>query len=395
MTRQQDDKTENNNQERAVSAYDEEAFDALIEADDETEIDEEPELSDFPTGAKDDDGETDIESNADLGDEEPQSEEESDDDEAEPDDARKVPDWIDKLPEDDKEKALNELLRLESEVDRIQARYESQSGQLKPTQRKVAKLEELVKRYSAAVKPGDDHEKRGKDLEAWIEKHGEDFPAEAEELRQAFTAYKSSVQELENDAKRYRETSAETDDFNVDRTIQRRLLERIDDNAAQISVDPRFQKYLSAHPEYAQQAQSPFAHDVVEVLDAFRRDTEWQPPMHADDFLTVNQMLTSPIFTSWSNAIGLKPEQVYAQDDIGQTKILHRFKVDLDLAHQASGDDNTDSTEQTDSGASRIAERRNRQRRDYSPAPRKTGTGGGKLGNLTGEDYFNSLELDD
>lgn len=380
---------------QAVTSYDEDAFNAMVDADDDTEIEVDPELSDHQTGAKDDDGNADISADANLNDE-PQQEPASTDegDKGEPENARKVPDWIDKLPEDDKEQALNELLRLETEVDRIQARYESQTGQLKPTQRKVAKLEELVRRYSAAAQPGKDHEKRGAELEAWIEKHGEDFPAEANELRQAFTAYKSSVKELESDAERYREARADTDDYNVDRTIQRRLLERIDDNAAQISVDPRFQHYLNSHPELAQQAQSPFAHDVVEVLDAFRKDTQWQPPMFSDDFITVNQMLTSPIFASWSNAIGLTAEHVQGQDSYGQAKILHHFKVDLDQAHRANGENSTDDNV-SGNEASKLAARRNRQRKDYSPAPRKTGTGGGKTGALTGEEYFDSLDLDD
>lgn len=377
------------------SQYDEDAFNQMIEDDEEANDDDEQELSDFPEGAEGNDGKADIDS-----DEQPEGKEakpdddqgsdtkaEKDDPESDKDDGPDLPAWIEALPEDQQEAAVTDFLKLHQDIERINARYESQSGQLKPTQRRLAKMEQIVKKFSTAMKPGDDIDARAKDLETWIEKHGEDFPDEAEDLRAAFDAYRTSISSVTEAA--INDSSAQGDDADgVDRSLQRRLLERMEDSAAQIALDPSFKAYLQQHPEHAAQAQSPFAHDVIEVIDAFRKDTNWQPPTRSENFQHVNQMLVSPLFSGWAQAIGLSSEQVQGFDAASQAKVFNQFKVDLDAAHADDGSDNEGGSE-----ASRLANKRNKRKMDHSPAARGTRTGGGKPTALRGEDYFNQLEV--
>ena len=129
--------------------YNEEAFDEMVGKDDNSSSDDEPELADFPAdkdkpeGTEEDDGKTDIESK-----EQPKGEGDSEDSEDQDDDLPEgidLPDWMAELPKEQHAKAVMDFLQLHEDIEKITARYESQSGQLKPTQRRLARMEELVR----------------------------------------------------------------------------------------------------------------------------------------------------------------------------------------------------------------------------------------------------------
>jgi len=356
------------------SPYDEEAFNKMVEG----ETEEQPKEPD-PEGAKEDDGEPDIKSEAKPKGEQESKDLDTDDPPKDKEDKPELPAWMEAIPEDQRDDAVTDFLRLHEDIEKISARYDAQHNQLKPTQQRLARVEERLKLISM-IKPGDDLSERSAKIDTWIEKHGEDFPDEAADLKASIDAYRKTVSTIEGDAEKYRST-LERDD-KVDQTKERDNLARMDADVGEINASPAFAEYLKQHPEHSAQVKSPYAHDVIEVVDKFREDTEWQPPMRSEDFLYVNQMLVSPVFEVWSRAIGLHGVENF--NDADQAKVFHQFKVDLDAANQ-DGSDNGDSE------AIKLKAQRDKRKKDVSPAARPTGTGGGKAAALHGEAYFDSL----
>lgn len=386
--------------------YDEDAFNSLVESDPRATRDEDDGILDVTfddegqEGAEGGDGEesdTDAEEQPEGAEGESETPDEGDEGEqaedpnAKKEDGPELPPWIEAIPEDQRDAAVTELIGMHQAIEKMQTRYQALHGQLAPTQRKLSKLEEVVRHFSTATKPGDDLKTRRKALDNWIEKHGKDYPDEAAELKDAFEAYASYV---EPDAEKYRENLTKTDDDGVvDTSLQRRLLERMDGEAAQINADPRFASFLKENPDLKAQAQSPFAHDVIEVLDKFREQAEWQPPLRAEEFATTDQMLTSHLLPGWANAIGLSVKQIASMNDVDKGKVFYNFKKDLEQAYATETDtDNDGEDDGNDDQASRLAEQRNKRLQDRSPKNRKTGTRGG-AGELTGEALFNALDV--
>jgi hypothetical protein len=388
-------------QETPQGQYDEDAFNQLVESDPRATQDEDDGILDTSfddesqEGAEGDDGkpaDTETEEQPEgAEDDDGASDEGADDPKASKEDGPELPAWIEAIPEDQRDAAVTELIGMHQAIDKMQTRYQALHGQLAPTQRKLSKLEEVVRHFSTATRPGDDLKTRRKALDSWIEKHGEDYPDEATELKDAFEAYASAV---EPDAEKYRTNLTRTDDDDVvDTSLQRRLLERMDGEAAQINADPRFASFLKQHPDLRVQAQSPFAHDVIEVLDKFREQTEWQPPLRAEEFATPSQMLSSHLLPGWAAAIGMSVEQIARMSEVDKGKVLYSFKKDLEQAYVTETDDDDDAGDDgNDAQARKLAEQRSRRLQDRSPKARKTGTRGG-AGELTGEALFDSLDV--
>lgn len=381
------------------SQYNEEAFNQMVDEDEDANLEEEPELSDFPEesgepeGSKEGDGKTDTDSeDKPKGEEDPEQQgeadtkgEREDDPDSDKDDGPELPAWMQAIPEDQREAAVTDYLNLQKDLQKLDARYRSQQGQLGPTQKKLTKLETLVKKFSSALKPGDGLDERTAELDAWIKKHGEDYPEEAEELKALVDAFRESTGQLVD------ESELDDSDDEVDRQTQIKLLHRMDNDAAQISYSPEFKAYLEQNSEHAAQAQSPFAHDVIEVLDQFREETNWQPPTRSEQFVNINQMYVSPIFDPWAQAIGLNREHVQGLSVADQLKVFKSFKNDLDEVNKGNDDDLTDNGDT--SKAARLAKQRAKRKNDFSPAARSTGTGGGNPSALRGKEYFDQLEV--
>jgi len=385
-------------QEVPQAQYDEDAFNRMVESDSRATRDDDDGILDTAfdeasqEGAEGGDGEeADTETEEQPEGAADEDGEQADDPKASKEAGPELPAWIETIPEDQRDAAVTELIGMYQAIDKMQTRYQALHGQLAPTQRKLSKLEEVVHHFSTATRPGDDLQTRRKALDNWIVKHGEDYPDEAAELKDAFEAYASAV---EPDAKKYRTNLTRTDDDDVvDTSLQRRLLERMDGEAAQINADPQFASFLKAHPDLQAQAQSMFAHDVIEVLDTFRDQMKWRPPLRADEFVTPNQMLSSHLLPGWADAIGLSVQQIARMSEVDKGKVFYNFKKDLEQAYVQETDDDDDAGDDgNDAQARKLAEQRSRRLQDRSPKTRKTGTRGG-AGELTGEALFDSLDV--
>ena len=362
-------------------------FESMVDKPDDDKSDEDAgdDAGDDDSGAEDGDGKTDADSEEQPG----------DGDEAE------LPEWLKAVPEDQREDpaviakaAADHTRELQTKLEQRINRYDALHGQFMPVQKKLSALENANKLLSEALKAtGDDRAKIRTKLEAAFKKLGEDFPEDAQTMDELFSAYATSA---EAEAQQARSTENERDDDEIDVKKEHQTLLTSVPSAVEISVDPRFSTYLEQNPKLKQQAKSPFSHDVIEVMDQFVEDTNWEQPMLADDFVTFDQAVASPLFQVWGQGENIDMRRVRRLDAKTKARMLFDFKSDLSLDSEgeSGNDDDAGGNDGDDEGseAIRAAKRRKRRRADKSPTPGKSSApGGGKGKPVVGEDYFNSL----